>query len=146
VTTFRRKTRVPTRLVRINPLKLPLSNFAEARTLEQLRKEQAEIARKLCDERHTDRELRGLSKESKVLSDAIRDKEILHGFRNGSLHIVSEYIQGQWRLSVGPPSGRRKEKRRAKAFLRRSIRAHLLKLNFDGTRGEIRAKSEDAKV
>lgn len=137
-------------LARVNPIKVALGRAAaEPRTLEELRRKQIEIEQQIRDSAGTDHQLRALNKEKKHLSEAIRDKEIARGFVNGSLDLVPgipvKCKQGDWRFELvfadRCESG--EAKRRAKTELRRAMRAHRMNLNFDGTRGEIRAKSED---
>jgi hypothetical protein len=133
------------RLARVNPIKVALGNAAaESRTLEKLRRERAEIEQQIRDSAGTDRQLRALNKEKKHFSEAIRDKEIAHGFVTGSLDLGLKYKQGAWRFDfvVVDHSEAGEAKRRAETELRRAMRAHRMNLNFDGTRGEIRAESE----
>ena len=138
------------RLTRFNPISAALGNSAaEPRTLEELGRERAKIEQQIHDSAGTDRRLRALNKEQRHLSEAIRDKQIADPFANGSLDLFSRVLvkgkDGSWRfeLAWANHSEYRKAKRRSKTGLRRVMRAHRMNLNFDGTRREIRAKSED---
>jgi hypothetical protein len=123
---------------------------AERRTLEELRSELAVIEQKIRASAGTDQQLRGLNKEKRRLLQAIRDKEISDGFTNGSLIPYLEHRQGQMICSFVPSLDNRRQIRKTKAYLGKIVRAHrcekLNESNFDGTRGEIRAKSEDKKT
>jgi len=137
-------------LARVNPIKVALGNAAaEPRTLDELRREQAKIEQQIRDSAGTDRWLRALNKKQKHLSEAIKDKEIARGFVTGSLDLVPgipvKRKQGDWRFELvfADHCEAGEAKRRTKTELRRAMRAHRMNLNFDGTRGEIRAKSED---
>ncbi len=124
-------------------------SLCDGRTLEDLRKRQAEIDQKLRDSAGTDRQLRSLNREKRQLLQAIRDKEIAAGFTNGSLVPYLEQRQGQEICRFVPSSDNRRQIRKAKSYTGRVVRAHRRELNesnFDGTRGEIRAKSEDKKT
>jgi hypothetical protein len=124
-------------------------SLRDRRTLEDLRKRQSEIEQKLRHSVGTDKQLRALSKEKGRLLQAIRDTEIADGFIKGSLVPYIEDRQGQMICRFVPSSDNRRQIRKAKAYSRRVVRAHRRSLNesnFDGTRGEIRAKSEDKKT
>jgi hypothetical protein len=122
---------------------------AERRTLEDLRREHSEIEQKICNSAGTSQQCRDWHKEKQRLSEAIKAKEIADGFTNGPLVPYLEQRQGQEICRFVPSSDNRRQIRKAKAYLGRVVRAHRRKLNesnFDGTRGEIRAKSEDKKT
>jgi hypothetical protein len=124
-------------------------SLCDRRTLQDLRKRQAEIEEKLRASVGTDRQCRDWNKEKKRLLEAIRDKEISDGFVNGSLVPYLEQRQGQEICRFVPSSDNRCQIRKAKAYCGRVVREHRRRLNesnFDGTRGEIRAKSEDKKT
>src|SRR4029077_14578499 len=125
------------------------------RTLEELRREYAEIQRRIDGSTGTDRQLRSLSKEKKCLFEAISAKEIEDTWRHHEVDAnrfvpYREHRKGQeiWRFV--PSSDCSRQTRKAIAYSGKAARAHrrekLNELNFDGTRGEIRAKSEDKKT
>jgi hypothetical protein len=110
-----------------NPLKVALANAAsEPRTLEELRRAMTEIDEKLRDyNNYTGRQLRQFSRERNGLSKAIMDKKMAYGLTNGRVHIVPEFRQGEWKISVSLDSGRRKNRRemqRAKAWVSRTYK------------------------
>jgi hypothetical protein len=124
-------------------------SLAERRTLEDLRREHAEIERKICNSAGTSQQCRDWNKEKQRLLEAIKAKEIADGFIHGPLVPYREHRKGHeiWRFI--PSSDCRRQTRKAMAYSGKVARAHRRKLNesnFDGTRGEIRAKSEDKKT
>ena len=122
---------------------------AERRTLEDLRNEHAEIEQRICKSAGTSQQCRDWNKEKQRLSEAIKAKEIAAGFTNGSLIPYLEQRRGQEICRFVPSSDNRRQIRKGTAYLGKVARAHRRKLNqsnFDGTRGEIRAKSEDKKT
>ncbi len=122
---------------------------AERRTLEELRSKLAVIEQKIYNSAGTSQQCRDWNKEKRRLSEAIKAKEIAKGFTNGSLVPYLEERQGQEICSFVPTPDNRRQIRKAKSYTGRVVRAHRRELNesnFDGTRGEIRAKSEDKKT
>lgn len=119
-------------------------------TLEDLRKRQAEIEEKLRDSSGTSRQCRDWNKEKKRLLEAITDKEIADGFTNGSLVLYLEERRGQKVCTFVPTRKDRAYTSKIAAWIlrdaQRERRRELNESNFDGTRGEIRAKSEDKKT
>jgi hypothetical protein len=125
----------------------------ERRTLEALRSELALTEQKIRASAGTDRQLRSLNKEKRRLLQAIRDKEIADDFKNGSVFPYIEHRREQTICSFVPSSDNRRQIRKARAYTgkilreaQRERRRELNESNFDGTRGEIRAKSEDKKT
>jgi hypothetical protein len=122
---------------------------AERRTLEELRSELTVIEQKIRVSSGTSQQCRDWNKEQQRLSEAIKAKEIAKGFTSGSLVPYLEERQGREICSFVHSSDNRRQIRKAKAYLGRTLRAYRRRLNesnFDGTRGEIRAKSEDKKT
>jgi sulfatase maturation enzyme AslB (radical SAM superfamily) len=101
----------------------------EPRKLEELERERAELERKRCDSRkYTVRQRKAFHREKRHLDYLIRDKKIA----NFSLIPVIEFKNEQMITRWVPSSESKKQIKRAKAYSRRTLRAHRKNLeSFD---------------
>jgi hypothetical protein len=119
---------------------------AEPRTIEELRSRQAEIEQKIRASMGTDSQLRALNREKRRLLQAIRDKEIADGIMNGALVPFIDERQGRQICTLVPSSDKRRHIRKVACKIFKKHRREFNVPNFDGTRRDIRAKSEDKKT
>ena len=121
-------------------------SLCDRRTLQDLRKRRAEIEEKLRASVGTDRQCRDWNKEKKRLLEAIRDKEIADGLMKGALAFFIDERQGRQICTFVRSLDKRRHIRKVACKIFKKHRREFNVSNFDGTRRDIRAKSEDKKT
>jgi hypothetical protein len=118
------------RKYRVDPFRIALYNAAtEPSKLEELERKRAELEQKRCDSgKYTVRQRKAFNKEQRRLDYVIRDKQIA----NFSLIPVIEFKNEQMITRWVPSSESAKQIKRAKAYSRKTLRAHRRNLeSFD---------------